>query len=260
MSNLGDVADVAADADRPFGQRHRELPRFDDAAVRLLLRHAGYLPPEGIEVALPTRARHRVGHQLEIVPAEDLLDRTPEKRRVRRVGHHRPQSCVFDEDPVRAGIEEGAQLSLAVTQRLLGSPLVLLQAGPFKRAANRHRQPRQAFLEHVVRCAGLDALGGGLFAERTRDDDEWGRGRTLLDKSQRVHAVERGQVVVAEDDIGLEIGERRDKIRLGLDAMGGGFQSPVAQLALHQRRVGGHVLDDQDAQHWISDSRSRISD
>ncbi len=73
-----------------------------------------------------------------------------------------------------------------------------------ERAANRRGQPDHPLLQDVVGGARLQPLGGDLFAECPRDEDER-RGRLHLGGQQLgLQAVERRQLEVGEND--LEVG------------------------------------------------------
>ena len=57
-------------------------------------------------------------------------------------------------------------------------------------------------LKNVIRSATLEGFDRRLFAQRSRDENEWNIGRLFFGQNQRAKAVEGGQAMIGKDQIG----------------------------------------------------------
>ena len=94
-------------------------------------------------------------------------------------------------------------------------------------------------------CTAWDCL---LLADAAGDEHERNSGVRFARDGERRHAAEAGRAVVGKNDVGRELRERADELRFAVDHPHLESEARLAQLARQQFGIGGHALDDQDAQ------------
>ncbi len=164
--------------------------------------------------------------------------------------HDVPPTRVLQRDHRGAVIENCPQPPLRLRQRLgplhdaaleLGvqPPDVFLGAaalhalGRFrKRAPHRRRQARHPILQDVVGRAFLQALHGELLADAAGQKDEGDVGTDARRDHLRGEAVERGQIVIAEDGVEPARSQRGLERFTAIDA-----RDPRLEAASRQRRL-----------------------
>ncbi|MCZ7562659.1 MAG: hypothetical protein M5U08_01720 [Burkholderiales bacterium] len=187
-------------------------------------------------------------HEIEHLAADDLGARHARHPLARRRHEPHPPIGADQRDPVRAVLDQAAEALLALAQPLRGAAGVAHQGGALERRAHRRAEAREAILDEVVGRAEAHRLDRELLADRAGQQDERDVRRHLLRDAQRADAVETGQGVIGEDQVGA-FGERGAEIGLGLDAHSLNLESAAFELVQREFRIGSAVLHQEHAQN-----------
>ena len=112
---------------------------------------------------------------------------------------------------------------------------------------NGRTDPGEIALQEVIGGARLHATDRGLLVHRPGDDQEGDTGGALPGQRERGHAVEAGEGVVREDQVGAERLQRVQELVTTLHPSRGEGNAGALQLVLDELGVHGHVFEDEDA-------------
>ena len=161
------------------------------------------------------------------------------------------------EEPV-VGAAHGQRVALlALLQRQQGGLLLRFHPLALTRGPDGGLQAGDPFLQHVVRGAGLDDVGGGLFVERPGHDDERRPGSHLSGELQGGQAVVARQVVVGQDQVERKSPQRPFVVLAADDPGERELPDVLPQLPLEELLVGRIVLQHEDGERVINHGTPR---
>ena len=124
----------------------------------------------------------------------------------------------------------------------------LAQAHFFECAVDRHRQARQAVLDHVVGRTALQHVDRVVFADDARDEDEREVRVLPAHQVERLAARIARQLVVGEDHVVAVAVKRGHEVRLVVDPGHAHVRVGAFQPLLQDLGVEGRVFQQQHAQ------------
>ena len=230
--------------------QERATEGFEDAVAAVLVSEPQLEEPTALARRdplgeHPQRSPGIVGvHQVEQLPPDELFWDIAQKREHRGARVADRALSVEHRDDIHRLLDQRLEVFLSLAQLLLHA---LRSALALERALHRRAEAGQPILEDVVRGARLHVLHGGFLVERARQKNERRTRRELPRQWQRRSAAELRELVVGNDDVGVEFAQGVLEVDTRHRTPRREIEPRFAELHVHQLSVRVAVLEQEDA-------------